>query len=336
MKKKYIILGSLAILLLGICVAAIVIFGKNSDEKSFQEITSLQTSKEHITFQHNGLSEFLDTVGTLNSGETESLNWTAMFFTSDQEVAIAIGHRIIARGKGTTDLYVIYGNFEKVISIEVLSDIDLETLMSDSKSEIVNNKSLTAIEREEIISKASSMYNVSWIPSKTLTSFNNMWTYSISQSYNIPYSQTVNQTDDIEFKEVVNNNDFYDSYSRYLSAYKGRFVMPKYGCDCSGFVSFAWGVKRESSSTFISKIQKGKYPKVGSYDSKNPTYSDLIHSYSSMSSGDAVVRRGHVILIGENRSDFAYCYEQIGLEIELTYWTHSDLAKRGYMPFSRE
>jgi len=335
MKKVYIII-LLVVIFAGMFIAAIVISGKVSNKKSLENIISLQVNKTQITLQHNGLSEFIEITGTLSNGETENLTWKAIPGVIDQDVAIIIGDRIMARGKGQADIYMTYGNLETVISVEVLSDIDLETLMEDNKSETSNANGLTAAERKDIISKASAMYNVSWTPTQTLVSFGNMFIYNTDQTYNIPYSQTVNQIDDIEFETMVNSSDFYDSYKRYLKPYKRRLVMPKYGSDCSGFVSLSWGVQRESTSTFISKIQKGEYPKVGSYDSKNPTYSELLNAYSNMLPGDAVVRYGHVILIGENHPDFAYCYEQIGLEIELTYWTHSNLANRGYMPFSRE
>ena len=335
MKKAFIIIISV-VLLIGICITAILILGKIPDRKNHETIASIEIDKTQITFSNNGLSEFIEIVGTNSDGETVNLTWAASKKISDQDVAIIIGDRIISRGKGLTDIQVTTGDFEKIISIEVLSDLDLESMIENKISDLPETNGLTAAEREAIISKASDMYNVEWSPTQALISFDNMFIYETDKTYNIPYSQTANQIDEIKFKEMANSDDFYDSYKRYLKPYKRRVAMPKYGSDCSGFVSFSWGVQRESTATFISKIIKGKYPKVGSYDPENLTYSDLITSYSHMLPGDAVVRYGHVILIAQNYSDFAYCYEQIGLEIELTYWAHSDLASRGYMPFSRE
>lgn len=331
--KKY---NLFIVILLIICTMTLFAACRTQKEDDSITIASILVSETQIIFEHNGLSEFIDVIANLSNGETQNISNWVRFYTSDQEVAIAVGRRILARGNGSTELHIEYGDFKTIIPVKVLAELDLESLMGENKTAISNSSNLTAAEREAIIVKASAMYNVEWTPNQTLTSFNNMWTYRTDQTYNIPYSQTANQIDDIQLKEVMNNKDFYDSYKRYLSPYKSRIVMPKYGCDCSGFVSMAWNVKRESSSTFISKIQKGKYPIVGSYDPVNPSYSELINAYSGMSSGDAIVRLGHVILIGENHSDYAYCYEQLGLEIELTYWTHSDLADRGYMPFSRE
>lgn len=335
MKKAFIIILSV-ILFIGICVTAIVISSKISDRKNQETITSIEINKTQITFSNNGLSEFIEITGTNNDGETVNLTWAASKTTSDQDVAIIIGDRVISRGKGLADIQVTIGDFETTISVEVLSDLDLEAMIENKISELSETKGLTPAERESILSKANAMYNVEWSPTQELTSFDNMFTYETDKTYNIPYSQTANQVDEIKFKEMAISDDFYDSYKRYLSPYKRRVFMPKYGSDCSGFVSYSWGVQRESTATFVSKIKKGNYPKVGVYDPDNLTYSDLMNSYSNMLPGDAVVRYGHVILIAQNHSDFAYCYEQIGLEIELTYWTHSDLASRGYMPFSRE
>ncbi len=78
--------------------------------------------------------------------------------------------------------------------------------------------------------------------------------------------------------------------------------MPKYGNDCSGFLSFAWDTTRYTTNDFITGIKNGKFKKVGNYDAYNPLRSDLLSSYDSLQAGDAVVTNGHTFMIARNDS----------------------------------
>lgn len=112
--------------------------------------------------------------------------------------------------------------------------------------------------------------------------------------------------------------------------------MPKYGNDCSAFVSFAFGISRQTTYTFIDGIRNGTYPKVGSYSVDSPAYSELISSYPLMQSGDAITNTGHSILIAGNYSDWCICYEQTPPQVAYTYYDHTQLANQSYIPFSKK
>ncbi len=332
MKRKYLIITLIFIMCMSIGAASIAGMEElKEDSVNFtEELVDIKITNENIEIQHNGLSKFIDIIGIYKNGETRNLNKEVRFDTEDQEIAIAVEGRILARGKGKTEISVSIGEVKKVIKVEVIEDVDLKTMMRDiAKKETVSSKSLTTAEREAMITIASGMYNVSWTPTQNLTGYNNYWTYTSSSTYNIPYSRTVYQKDEAGFEAVVDDNDFYDYYVR------DSIVMPKYGNDCSAFVSYAWEVTRETTASFIAAIGVD-YPKVGSYNKTNLTYTDLMNSYPSMLAGDAVVHSGHVILIGQNYYTCAFCYEQVGPEIDITVWYYTNLANANYMPFSRE
>lgn len=89
-------------------------------------------------------------------------------------------------------------------------------------------------------------------PTKDLVGWKGQYIFKKNTRYSgIPYSQTEYQKDDAGFKDALSKSDFYDSYTRFGN------TMPKYGSDCSGFVSFAWGVPRETTASFVQKIKNG-------------------------------------------------------------------------------
>lgn len=88
--------------------------------------------------------------------------------------------------------------------------------------------------------------------------------------------------------------------------------MPKYGNDCSGFVSFAWGISKKGTGDFITGIRNGTYSKVGSYNANSPTTAELKEAYKSLQPGNAVGKSGHTFLIAANdaANSKVYVYEQ--------------------------
>ena len=65
-----------------------------------------------------------------------------------------------------------------------------------------------------------------------------------------------------------------------------------YGNDCSGFVSIAWGIERTDTDTFIKGMGKGRFKKVGNYNSSSPSSTELLAAYKVMQPGDALVKEG--------------------------------------------
>lgn len=246
---------------------------------------------------------------------------------------MAYDGRIIAVDKGSTSILVTYEGFTEKINVTVLDKINLESLLYTSNGD---SKSLSSDERDDIISKASAMYNVYWTPTvNNIRGWKNKYTFTVGNSYHIPYSQTAYQVDDLGFENAFENyqsTGFYNNYTRVIDG--STIIMPKYGNDCSGFVSFCWGISRHTTSGFISGINSGDFEKVGSYDNSNPSYDDLMTSYESLQYGDAVVTGGHTFLIGNNFADSVICYEQTPYYVQITLWDYEDLANNDYRPFT--
>lgn len=149
---------------------------------------------------------------------------------------------------------------------------------------------------------------------------------------------TKNQVDDVGFLDRLTNSSssgFYDNYTRTLD--NETIIMPKYGNDCSGFLSFAWNIPRQTTTKFVNGIKNGTYKKVGNYNANAPTYSDLHNSYKYLQKGDALVKNGHTFFVIASSEDFGfcYCYEQTPYYAIASYWDYEDLASQGYMPFGK-
>lgn len=202
---------------------------------------------------------------------------------------------------------------------------------------VASSSTLTTLERQAIEDKATKMnMSVVWTAAKLLVGWRGNTTYfpAGARICGIPYSQTVNWCDDIQFNAALNYSDFYDSYSR------DSIVMPKYGLDCSGFVSKAWGEGRQTTLDFVNQIKSGARPKVGIYDPNNLTQANLLNSYKSLQQGDAVVYRsgsdGHAFEISFNDGTGVYCNEETVPQTAYSYWTYAQLAANSYMPFSKK
>ena len=124
--------------------------------------------------------------------------------------------------------------------------------------------------------------------------------------------------------------------------------MPKYGSDCSGFVSFAWGLKRKTTYDFVTGINAGTYLKVGNYNPSNLNNKELEKAYQKLKKGDAVVFRrinkqtnkveGHTFLIAENdtKNSKVYAYEQTPYKAAYKSHSYSSMAGMLDMPFSKK
>lgn len=293
-------------------------------------ITDLILSNQTVTFESNGTSTFIDIIGILETGEKVYLSDYAHCSSSDTKVAIADKGRIIALNKGEATITIIYNNFSKDISVVVLNQVDLLNLKN-----AINTMSLTSSERQQIDARADAMVYLKWTPTKNIRGWKNKKTFLANTTYTgIPYSQTAYQKNESGFLSAMNNADFYEAYTRVLNG--TSIIMPKYGNDCSGFVSFAWNISRQTTSSFISGIKNKTYVQVGSYNISNPSYNELISSYHNLQRGDAVVKEGHTFLITANWPDSnkVMVYEQTPYSAIYTSWTYDDMASGGYMPFT--
>ena len=193
-------------------------------------------------------------------------------------------------------------------------------------------------DRSAIVKKAKDMVEISWTPKKDLNGWNYTGYFRADKPQKgIPYSQTFYQKDDIGFKSALaNNSDFYDTYKI------GSNLMPKYGNDCSGFVSFAWGLQRKTTYDFVNGIKNGTYDKVGSYDANSPKTTELEKAYKKLKAGDAVVYRnngyGHTFIIASNdkNSYRVYVYEQTDYCASYKSHSYRDMASYKYLPFAKK
>ncbi|MBQ7776273.1 MAG: hypothetical protein IJ379_10170 [Lachnospiraceae bacterium] len=291
-------------------------------------IAELFVSDDNVIIQKAGASEFIDVYGFDLEGAKHYVSEYAIWTSSNNEVVFADRGRLLAQGKGNAEVTVSYGTDECVIQVTVEENVNYEELLANA----ISTCDMTNEQRLRYVANANAMVAYSWTPTSTLTGWRGNYAFVAGTTYHgIPYSQTEYQTDLDEFISSLNQADFYSSYT------SGGVVMPKYGNDCSGFVSFAYELPRQNTTQLLYSLRNGAYKRIGSYDADNPTYNELMSSYPYMTAGDALVKQGHAMFVASNMSDENYCimYEQTPGYARTTQWTYTELAEDGYMPFSK-
>lgn len=293
------------------------------------EINELFVSKDTVEIQYTGESEFIDVYGTDLNGTEHYVSEYAVWTSSNNDIIFADRGRLLAQGVGTAVVTASYGDYQKNITVTVKEAIDYDVLLANS----ISTFDMTSAQRTRYVSNANNMVNYQWTPSQTLTGWKGNYTFTAGTTYRgIPYSQTPNQTNLAAFKTALTASDFYSTYTS-----SEGVKMPRYGNDCSGFVSFAYELPRQNTTQFIYSLTHGSYKVIGSYDPNNVTTSDLLASYPEMTAGDALVKSGHAMFVANNVSSEEYClmYEQTPGRAQTTRWSYSSLAAGGYMPFSK-
>ena len=131
--------------------------------------------------------------------------------------------------------------------------------------------------RKKVLERAKEMVEVKWTSPITFLGWRAKASYTIkkgSTNTGIPYSQTYNQVrSGKEFKNVLSKMPY--SYKQKM---ENKYItMPKYGNDCSGFVSAALGIERKTTRSL-------------------PNCTKQI-SYNDLKPGDIINKAGsHVIL----------------------------------------
>lgn len=291
-----------------------IVFGEDTIDFSTLSVDEPMTLDINLA----GMSVYVD------YSAMEDIDESSVVYKSlDPEIAYAWEGRILAMSKGTTDIILSVNDEEYIINVTVKKDFSEEL---QKALEVASNKNTMArisSERQAIVDKGREMASLLWTPTSNLRGWKNEMTFIAGKTYSgIPYSQTqVKQTDDLEFLECLKKDDFYDDYV------SDGVVMPKYGSDCSGFVSFAWGLSRQTTAEFI------KNASIGGYENLEP--------------GDAVVYRkkvgdeykGHVMLVSMNYSDasepYVVCYEQTTYKATISINKYSSLTSNGYKAISK-
>lgn len=164
---------------------------------------------------------------------------------------------------------------------EITFDESQKNLISENKnSESNENNNIN----ETVLNRAKAMTEVKWIPKNNMRSKEGNYTFIKGKTYTgIPYSMSEYQAASAEdFLSRINNS---------------KVVL---GNDCSGFVSAAWGIARQTTLTLFEAIKSG-----GKINGRSVTKI----SWEDLKPGDALLRengngKGHIVLyIGVDTKD---------------------------------
>ena len=106
-----------------------------------------------------------------------------------------------------------------------------------------------AIGTENIVARANYLYDLTWMPLKTIYGYGKNSTFNAGTAYHIPYGMPVNtntfigydiSVDDFIAQTKNANSKLYTNNSGYnSSSFKNAWYCPYYAMDCSTFVSYA-------------------------------------------------------------------------------------------------
>lgn len=166
-------------------------------------------------------------------------------------------------------------------------------LTSNQNNGIIETNDADANNRKDIINRAKAMVEVSWIPNYNIVDSIGHYIFLKGKTYKgIPYSMGSNQA---------------STASEFLTHIKTSSKL--YGNDCSGFVSTAWGVGRQTTLSLYKAVKNGN-----KIDGKSVT----LISWEELKPGDALLResgngKGHIVLFinyDEKNNDSIHVYEQ--------------------------
>lgn len=198
-------------------------------------------------------------------------------------------------------LFVLFLNVQNTFAASNISsnltgyNLNASEIISVSNQNNINNNINGAdkINRENILNRAKAMVYVSWTPNCNIVDSSGHYIFLKGKEYiGVPYSMDSNQVNTAsDFLAQINKSN------------------KLYGNDCSGFVSSAWGISRQTTLTLYNAVKNGN--KV---DGKSVT----IITWDELKPGDALLRengngKGHVLLFvnfDQNNSDNVYVYEQ--------------------------
>jgi hypothetical protein len=149
------------------------------------------------------------------------------------------------------------------------------------------------IKRTDVISRAKAMVEVKWTPKYNIKNNYGKYTFKKGKTYTgIPYTMDIYQVSSV--------NDF-------LSKIKASKEV--FGNDCSGFVSIAWGISRQTTLSIFNSVKNG-----------NKINGRLISqiAWEDLESGDALLKdngkgEGHIMIYDNTdskNSDNLFVYEQ--------------------------
>lgn len=312
---------------------------------SMSDVEEIMVEKNIIVLPETGRACFVDAIAKFADGTYANIANCAEWKSSNSEVVSAYEGHLIAGIEGVAVVTISYQGVDREILVQVQETVDVaerikEVLMEENENVLL---SMTSSQRDSAVSIAKGMVEMSWMPTQDLIGWKgkvfpaNVWVTGM------PYSQTAYQKDQKGFLESMGYSDFYTTYV------SGDRLMPRYGNDCSGFVSFAWEISRNTTQGFLKGISNGSYSTVGATHYKIMqdgnglyriyNYDDVLmkEAFGSISRGDALIQYGHMFLVAANSysAKVVYVYEQTPQRAVYTSYTYDELAKDNFVPFSK-
>ena len=216
--------------------------------------------EQSIVLEETGRVKFIDILAEYDDGTYENIASEAVWSSSDTEIVSVNSGQIIAGNRGTAIITVTYQELEEKISVTVQETIDVATKINEILAEEneIMQLSMSSSERSSAASRAKEMVEFEWTPTQDLVGWRGNYLFKAGEKVTgMPYSQTEYQKDKAGFVASLSYSDFCSSYSRF------GITMPKYGNDCSAFVSFAWGLSRKTTQGFLQGIYSHTYSTVG-------------------------------------------------------------------------
>ena len=185
------------------------------------------------------------------------------------------------------------------------------------------NVAKTSSNQTNIADRADYMYNTTWVCQKTFTAYayGTYYTFYAGNTYHLPYGQVSSSGAYIGFGVDFNtfltaaanaNSVFYNSRSVAGSYYSSYYIQ-----DCSGLVSWCWGLSSKQSTRSLGNCSTW----IGSVTTYNATYSlqlgDAINDYDN-----------HVVLV----SGLSYNSSGAITQIEITEQTIPTTKRTYYTP----
>ncbi len=303
-----------------------------------------------ISFEYTSEVQFVDVMAKLtNNTYVNVTEWTSASVDGYSDLITYDRGRIDSIGVGQEEVIISYGG--KSCSLEVVVNHDNNPYLAPATNEI----ELYTYEAGQVLARSRDCLDYTWTPTMDLVRWRNNGTYEANvQVEGMPYTQA-NQAypvtyvgyAELSFPNAMQYGDFYTPYTN-----ASGITMPRYGLDCSGFLSYCMGTTRKTTQTFMSGLRNGTYAAVGEYDpldflgySNGKLYvlelnstlkNELKEAYDDMLSGwDGLVNSGHCMLVcGLSRdSERVTVREQTPSGTAERVYTYSQLADDGYLPF---
>ena len=175
--------------------------------------------------------------------------------------------------------------------------------------------------QQNIVDRADYMYNLTWVAQETINGWRDQYTFYEGNTYRVPYGQPVYSgayigygvsVEDFLAAAAESGSVFYTKQSEYAGK-----TSTYYATDCSAFVSWCWGISRNTTYSIPSLSTN-----LGMATESNiRTYLQLGDALNSSSAG-------HVVLV----TDLTYDESGTLIQIEITEQTPPQLKRSYYTP----